>query len=1165
MPLPETIKDPYGSQTYTLGDDGKYYNIYGQPAPGYVQNVTGFDPSNPDPNRPTYNYNPTQFADQSTANYWAQKLGGTVQNQNLEFFNRSEPERTIAMPGGGNLNAGLVADTAARYGSAPGSYGAFELYRDQNEASGTPYTDPYAQGGSTVIDPRTRGQQFDQINIGDVIKTPNGNQLFNGGGWVPTTQPVNKQIQYPNGAINAPRQGVAPAALPGAYTIQSGSRGAGTTLGTAAGSQVARTPSATGQPLSYEQWKAQQPGQRPSTAAPALPTVNRQTDSTGRASTSSPDTAARTGLRDASTDGTVLPDDQTAYQRYRDTAPRATDHAYTDPGAPSDFSQPPSYATPSNGINREPIDSRNQTDEQAYAAYQQYIQQFQQGQNPGAPLPGGAQPAPGGPPAGGSALPPYRAPGYTPSPNYPPSGSSQPPDANYPGNQSPSQNFRYSFQGQGNGNYQPYGGVQPFLSNSGEDLQYRAENDRNLAIGQGGALDQDLRNYTQYQHGRASDYEDRANSAYAPISEGRGGYSDAEKNSILNNDALQGLQQTEGEANSNYLTDEERAGITGDPNRALDQLGRDEAGIDLASNTRDAKVRDSLDRQASQVRSGLEGQDTAVRGAYGSQAANMRATLGGMAQNVRGAYADAAGNVRGALNYGEQNARSYLDRSRLGLSSDYLDNYHFGERDQQDIIDRAGRSIGNQNQADEDRLLRDASAAGNTSPLALQAARNRLRQTGAVTSAGALQDARIRAKELALQTTQTRENTRLGAEQNYANLGMGTELSLGGRRTAAEQALGEQAQGNERYLGDAALNTEGTLGAAQIGAESYLGNQRTQAEHALGTARTAGEQTLGQSHVDIGSAGANRNLSAFQTADEQASQRANAIATNRQATNQANQNTRFTRGQYIYGQGSAANRGFADTRLGQEAEYRKYLGDQGTQAGQNVTIGNQQRIGNFGTQFGAQNAATGNAINNSKTPGLGLQIAGLFEKGGVVSGPQRALVGEAGRELIVDLDKFPRYGDGGVVDPYTGGSGETDFEGNALPTDDQNTRLADDPRMNPLYRKIRNAVGTFSGGPNSTSDPGGYKKPGGGYLSQGLALAGLFAADGAVVTGAQREQVAPGVEMVDGPQLMELGRYGAQAVVPMTPRKSNKVRLEDIPKLAEKYGNYGRESAHAYR
>lgn len=1156
--MPEQTISVYG-QTYTLGDDGRYYNAYGQPAPTYAQNVTGYDPSNSDPNRPIYDYNETQFADDPTAQYWANRLGGQVQNADYQFFERSEPERLINFGGNTSLNAGLVADTEARYGTPGIDQADYQIARDRGYATGQPINQSYdawarSQPGF-VEDPtlsNTRapaGANYDPYRR---VTDPNtGVSYFD----------YSRPQAIPQSAIQAGQQTATPYRSATPTTTQQ------------------RSPV-----LSYEQWKAQQGG-----GATSSGTVDRTNDRAGRTSTSGRQSAIGGSQRGIDTAGSLSqptgplqieglrPDVNDSYSGTTTVngqpmriAVTSTGSIYNDqgqditsqiePGERSfiigSFAQQannPAFQPgnlPQNRVNREPIDSRGQTEEQQLEAYRRYVAEQQAQQQPPS---GGGEPGPPPPPSGGTQPPPSTGQPVGRGYPYPTSGAT-PPNSGYGGSQSGAQNLRYNFIGQGNGDYVPNSGVRPFYSNSGEDIQYRAENDRNLAIGRGEALDEDLRNYTRYNYGQAADYEDRLNTAFDPIARGEGGYSNEEKDAILNNPYLQSLQQTEGEAASNYLTDEEAEGIRGNPREALEQLGRDEAGMDLGRLERSQRVRDSLSAGETNLRGALDSQDANLRGAVGNESANLRATLGGMAQNVRGAYGDAAANVRDALNYGEESANQFLDRDRLGLSADYLRDYQFGARDQQDIIDRAGRSVGQQNQADEDRLLRDASAAGNTSPLALEAARSRLRQSGAQTAAGALQDARISAKRLGLDVAQNRENTRLGAEQNYANLGTNTQLSLGGRRVAAEQALGEQAQGNERYLGDAALQTEGQIGAAQRGVEQYLGSQRTEAEKGLGAARTGAEQELGAANMAQDQWKTGTNLGAFQAADKAASDRAAQVAGNRQATNQYNQGQRFTRGQYIYGQGSAANQRFADTRLGQEQQYRDYLGQGKQTANENVSVGNQQRIGAYGAQMGAQSAATGNAIRNYAVPGLGEKIAGFLADGGVIQGPRNAIVGEAGRELVVDLEKLPRYGGGAIVgDPegFTNGMDPQDTPYTYMPQE-----LPGERRVNPLYAAIKK--GMYAAGYDGGAAPGDdYQRPsGGGFIQKGLGIASLFGlAEGGVVA-PQREQVAPGVQLVDGPQVMELGRYGAQAVVPLTRRPENKVNVEDIPYLAAKYGSY---------
>ncbi len=51
----------------------------------------------------------------------------------------------------------------------------------------------------------------------------------------------------------------------------------------------------------------------------------------------------------------------------------------------------------------------------------------------------------------------------------------------------------------------------------------------------------------------------------------------------------------------------------------------------------------------------------------------------------------------------------------------------------------------------------------------------------------------------------------------------------------------------------------------------------------------------------------------------------------------------------------------------------------------------------------------------------------------------------------------------------------------------------------------------------------------------------------------------PKVSLVDGPQVRTLGLHGPSAVIPMTPRRGNRLGVSDIPSLLHKFGgpSYG--------
>lgn len=594
-------------------------------------------------------------------------------------------------------------------------------------------------------------------------------------------------------------------------------------------------------------------------------------------------------------------------------------------------------------------------------------------------------------PAGGNEVGDTRAPQPPPPPpqtsgisgptnqGFSPTGNANEvaPNAQYlssAGNGNPLSYLRYNDPTTGPfaGQYQPY---------TGSAIDQMAQNNRNLALGEGAGLQQNLQNYTNFNAGQSADFQQQLASAYSPIASGRGGYTNEQMASILDEPALQALQQTDQQANQNFLTPEEQASISGDPYAAYQQLGADEQGLDLQQNMNEGNVNDYLDAQSRDVN------------------ANVNAT---------------AGQVRNTYNQTRGDVNSYIDPTALNTSAGYNANYQFGPGDEQAIREQAGRTVGNQELADEERLLQEANQQGNTSPLAIQAARNRMRQTGAVNEANAMSDAGIKAKQLSLGVTQTKENTRLGAAQNYAQLG-----------TSNQQQLG----------------------AAQLGAEQYLGTQNQAAQLALGQSNLSNQQQLGQAGEENAKYKATTNLGAGQQAETTASNRAAGIATNRQTTEQANQGTQLARGQYIYGQNNATNLGFANQTLQQQQEYRNYLQNQQTQSNQNQTIGNQQQLGAYGAQTGAANSATAGAIANYAAkpgdPTLPTNLLGVAE-GGQFKGPVHALVGEAGPELILT---FGHYGDGNSQKAWNGSSGNPEhMAGGYDPTMPQLPGLADSPQ-----------------------------------------------------------------------------------------------------------------------
>jgi hypothetical protein len=92
--------------------------------------------------------NPRQFATAETAQALANQLGLKSYGLNLAGFSSYTADVQMLNPSGNpqeaGLNAGLVADTFARYGSGAGTLGQYMIDRDLAMLRGETIPDPYA-------------------------------------------------------------------------------------------------------------------------------------------------------------------------------------------------------------------------------------------------------------------------------------------------------------------------------------------------------------------------------------------------------------------------------------------------------------------------------------------------------------------------------------------------------------------------------------------------------------------------------------------------------------------------------------------------------------------------------------------------------------------------------------------------------------------------------------------------------------------------------------------------------------------------------------------------------------------------------------------------------------------------------------------------------------
>lgn len=152
-------------------------------------------------------------------------------------------------------------------------------------------------------------------------------------------------------------------------------------------------------------------------------------------------------------------------------------------------------------------------------------------------------------------------------------------------------------------------------------------------------------------------------------------------------------------------------------------------------------------------------------------------------------------------------------------------------------------------------------------------------------------------------------------------------------------------------------------GVAQGANTQNLGAQQQMESNA--STRAAG---LAQNRQQTGEANQGTKYAQGQTADKTASDRATTLATNRQATNVGNQNTQFTQGQYVEGQGAQRAQTVADAQRTDQAEARKYYGDDANSA-QNAALTEEGlNSGIFATTGSLANGSTNTQVQGDSRP-----------------------------------------------------------------------------------------------------------------------------------------------------------------------------------------------------
>lgn len=496
----------------------------------------------------------------------------------------------------------------------------------------------------------------------------------------------------------------------------------------------------------------------------------------------------------------------------------------------------------------------------------------------------------------------------------------------------------------------------------------RAVDNRNWVYEQGGRLTNDSldRGATARQHG--SYYNDYADQAYHPLLNNQGGYTEAERESIMREGQLNDARTGEEELNSRYLSPEEQAATAGNPRTAFDYF--DPVTMEQAYHASAGWQRGAVDDMDQRMSDAVPIDQLLTSDDY---------------------YRNLEDSVRGA----ESGVRGAISRDRLAMDPTLADRYRLTPEQQQRMVTGAGITVGTGYQSAIDQMERQGRAAG-IDPLGVAAMRGRLERQSAADAGDAMTQARIKADAERARREMDLEKERRAGETNYADMAATAEMQMGRERNQVIGNMEDKRLGSHRDVSNRRLGVAESVGRTRLGSEQNLANQENRMR----------EYTT------------NTGIGLAQGVDDRQADRARWQAANRQDTQRNIGDTRYQQGVGVNDRLSGRSLQISDGRRQDAAEGRGYVREQ--IAGNRNTEQQEanRQLGIYGTQGGLANQSNQNEIIADSRPSTWERIAGAaagglgaaagagfrFEHGGVVTEPTVALLGEAGPEMVVPMN-----------------------------------------------------------------------------------------------------------------------------------------------------------------
>lgn len=504
------------------------------------------------------------------------------------------------------------------------------------------------------------------------------------------------------------------------------------------------------------------------------------------------------------------------------------------------------------------------------------------------------------------------------------------------------------------------------------DPRAASAQDREFAYSRGQELDNDFSGDANRANFERDAAQGRLKEAYDPLIGGQGGLGQSDLQNVTRESELNNLGMTPDEMADSYLSMDERQAIQG--------------------NTTNRSRYFNPNRENDLFNEGAQRQ----RGATDSYSDSLNNAFDPNALRPVSGFADA---LAGGVNDYRSSMDSALDPNALTVSDEFLKGYQYTPEQQQNAVTAAANVVGTRDKAAIGELERRSRAAG-TNPLGVAAQRERMERESSANAADAATAARVGVNAEAARRMQVGEGMRIGAGQQFAGMKMdaaGNVLDAGYRAgTTAENTR----LGSERDIADRRMQAADRTGQARIAQEADLGQRRL---------------ALQQNQTTVGNA-------AERDADDTETGRARMLAENRLGNDRYVQEQRYGRGVGASDRLSDRYRYATDAKRSDAQEGRGYYREAANQANSNYNSTADRRASIYGTQAGAGQGATRTqaqieeADKNrpkwydkligglSGAAGAYYGAKGGFAKGGVITEPTYALVGESGPEMIVPLD-----------------------------------------------------------------------------------------------------------------------------------------------------------------